>query len=670
MKKNINIKFIQLIFLLFNFILVRGIAQSVPQGVTYQGLARNSAGVVIASQPISIKVGIYSPTVHDVLEWEEMHTVSTNQLGLFNFIIGQGITTGVGTALSFSSINWGASSHFINIAMDETGGSSYVNVDTIQFWSVPYAMYSGFADSLSQPMRLNQLTDVDTLGVFTGAVLKWNGTLWMPSFDNDSDTALYSYNAGYSAFSDTAIYALNLLSAIDTVQFSYNADSSLYATNSLTAANSINSNYCDTALYALNTSNVFTYWNLNGNNGTTPTNNFLGTSDASDFVLKTNNSERMRITSSGRIGIGTASPVASLHVVGNDGLVAEGTFGSGVAPPSGAGTRMIWYPKKAAFRSGTVTSTQWDDVNIGNYSFASGYNTRASGAYSTVFGYNSIASGQYSLAACEQSTASGLSSVAMGSVAIASGPYSIALGRAPMATDSFTVAIGYHNTATAKYAISIGNQTDATGQNSIALGYYSGSNGYSGSFVFSDGTSTATAMTLNSANNQFMVRATGGIVFYSNSLLTSGVTLSSGGGSWASVSDRNRKQNFKKENPNEILNKLNSLEITSWNYKSQPTAIRHIGPMAQDIYELFRFGESDTTITTIDVDGLSLIAIQALSKKTEELKIKSIEIEKLYNLVAKLEKDKAILEKRIEKMEQKLNLVKPPSVLVVLKEEK
>ena len=657
MKKIIKNRFMQLAFLLLNLFLMDGLAQSVPQGMTYQGLARNSSGIVITSQPINVKIGIYAPTVSGTLEWEETHALTTNQLGLFYFIIGQGVSTSLGSSSSFANINWGANTHFIKISMDQTGGTSFVDLDTIQFWSVPYAMYSATSDSLSQPMRLSQLTDVDTLGVFPGAVLKWNGLLWVPSTDNDSDTAFYATNSYYSTTSDTATYAVNVLSTIDTIPFSYYSDSSFYSSTSGIATNSVNSNYCDTAAYAINTGSVYTYWNLNGNTGTNPLTNFLGTIDNKDFVLKTNNIERMRITSSGKIGIGTATPTAGLHLVGNDGVVAEGTFGSGAIPPSGAGTRMIWYPKKAAFRSGGVSGTQWNDSNIGDYSFASGYNTRASGDYSTAFGNNTIASGQFSLAACESSTASGISAVAMGTGAIASGPYAVALGRAPQATDSFSVAIGYHCLATGKYATAFGDESTADGINSTVFGYRADANGKSGCFVFADASSTV--RTYCSNNNQFLVRASGGTILYSNVGMTAGVTLASGGGSWSSVSDKNKKEHFKKENPDLILEKINQIEITSWNYKTQSSNIRHIGPMAQDFYNSFQFGESDTTITTIDMDGVSLIAIQALSQKTIELQKKAEEIEKLTAIVKELEIEKKQLEKRIVGMEQKFNIVAP-----------
>src|SRR5438034_1881309 len=39
---------------------------------------------------------------------------------------------------------------------------------------------------------------------------------------------------------------------------------------------------------------------------------------------------------------------------------------------------ILWYPRRAAFRAGSVAGTQWDDANVGDYSVALGQNTIAS----------------------------------------------------------------------------------------------------------------------------------------------------------------------------------------------------------------------------------------------------------------------------------------------------
>lgn len=58
-------------------------------------------------------------------------------------------------------------------------------------------------------------------------------------------------------------------------------------------------------------------WSLNGNTGTNPSTDKVGTKDGQDFLLKTNNTESVRITSSGNIGIGTSTPTTLLHLKTN-----------------------------------------------------------------------------------------------------------------------------------------------------------------------------------------------------------------------------------------------------------------------------------------------------------------------------------------------------------------
>jgi hypothetical protein len=66
-------------------------------------------------------------------------------------------------------------------------------------------------------------------------------------------------------------------------------------------------------------------WNSKGNAGTSSTTNFIGTTDSQGFVVRTNNTERMRFEAGGNAGIGTPNPDTKLHVEGtvdNNGTTA------------------------------------------------------------------------------------------------------------------------------------------------------------------------------------------------------------------------------------------------------------------------------------------------------------------------------------------------------------
>ncbi len=97
----------------------------------------------------------------------------------------------------------------------------------------------------------------------------------------------------------------------------------------------------------------------------------------------------------------------------------------------------------------------------------------------------------------------------------------------------------------------------------------------------------------------------------------SGVTMPAGSGAWNSLSDRRLKTAIAAIDPVAILERLLATPITTWSYRAQGNEVRHIGPMAQDFAAAFGLGENDTTISTVDADGVALAAIQGLHAKLE-----------------------------------------------------
>jgi len=180
---------------------------------------------------------------------------------------------------------------------------------------------------------------------------------------------------------------------------------------------------------------------------------------------------------------------------------------------------------------------------------------------------------------------------------------------------------GYGNTASGSYAtIAGGDSNTAAGELSFAGGYHADA-GHSGSFVWSD-YSSGSALLKDSAANQFVVRASGGVYLYSNEGVTTGVVLTPGSGTWASLSDRNAKTDIVPLDDDSILAKVAALPIDAWSYKSE-SGVRHIGPMAQDFYAAFGLGTDDRHITSIDEDGVALAAIKALHLENRRLSTQS-----------------------------------------------
>lgn len=158
---------------------------------------------------------------------------------------------------------------------------------------------------------------------------------------------------------------------------------------------------------------------------------------------------------------------------GTDGLVSTGTLGSGAVAPSGSGTRMVWNPRKAAFRAGTVTvggSFVWDDASIGIGSAALGHRTLASGQYSTAFGDMAEATGYASTSFGGQNIASGNYSTAIGLGNIASGELSVAFGNGALASGIRSTAFGTSNTASGFSSTAFGQGNEARSYSETVIG--------------------------------------------------------------------------------------------------------------------------------------------------------------------------------------------------------
>lgn len=365
-----------------------------------------------------------------------------------------------------------------------------------------------------------------------------------------------------------------------------------------------------------------------------------------------------------QVGIGTDNPQAGLHVA-DSGVVftkAGDVESSGAAPVSGAGRRLMWYSEKAAFRVGYVGgfgSTYWDAATVGNYSFAAGNNTRASGANSVALGLATTASGSESVALGNNGTASkdrafafngiasGVGAVAIGSGAQATNDDALAMGPSSIAGGLASIVLG-PSIANGSFGVAIGLQNSASGNFSTAIGKNARTANRQGSMVLGDGgAGFSSDSTFATANNQMTMRFIGGyklFTTYQKIASPMGVELAPGAGSWTSVSDRNKKENFQEIDVESILQKVAAIPVTRWNYKSQPATQQHIGPVAQDFHVAFQLDgiDNDTTINTVDIDGVNMAAIQALEKRTTALKTENdqlkAQLEAMQERMAALEK--------------------------------
>ena len=217
--------------------------------------------------------------------------------------------------------------------------------------------------------------------------------------------------------------------------------------------------------------------------------NIISTGDASNWVgseplfVIGNGSVSSRhnaitILKDGRFGLDTTDPEFRLTLdkgepTPDGGILAIGSFGAGQdLVASGAGTRLIWYPKKAAFRAGYVSGTQWDDDNIGDKSVAIGKNVTASGTVSFVVGEDNSSSGSSTVSIGNANSVAASGAVAIGNNETVPALGSFAIGRSSVSSGRYSLSVGDSNAATGRYSLAFGLHSESRAYDSVVVGAY------------------------------------------------------------------------------------------------------------------------------------------------------------------------------------------------------
>jgi trimeric autotransporter adhesin len=297
----------------------------------------------------------------------------------------------------------------------------------------------------------------------------------------------------------------------------------------------------------------------------------------------------LRTNSSTYPGSGGLNPNrVQFRILPDGGFYARGQYGVGVIPVAGTGERLMWYPSRAAFRAGSVSGAQWDNAAVGLYTWAGGLDSVASGTYALAHGAGARAAGTAAVAFGRETLAAGQDTLVQGFRSAACGPFGVALGLRASTSNA---------------------PTDADP---------CGGTDYAGVFTYGDSNSTPNQYVFPTAANQFVTRFSGGYRLYTNAALTTGMAINAGGSSWVAVSDRNAKFGFAEVDEDDVLERLMRVPISTFYYKDGDGQ-RYIGPVAQDFHAAFGLGNDDKTIRTMDIDGVTMASIQALTKQVRQL---------------------------------------------------
>lgn len=400
-----------LVILLF---LCKLLSAQVPQGVNYQGIARDFNGMPITGQNVSIDFLIYDQITGGNIIYSESTTKITDAVsGIFNHVIGSGIPS-IGT---FSSINWAVGQKFLEVKMNGT------ILGRQQMMSVPYALYaekSGSSASQSLQISGNNLSisggntitlPSPTVAATPNTSITGSGTASITTIGTNTFNVFVPQvnitGAGTSTvlgtFPDYTISsgAGPTSTLIGDVQGVINSNTVTalqgYSVSANTPTTGQTLQYLAPGIWTPITPTVSSGWLLSGNNSAQ--NDFVGTTNTSALRFKTNNGFAMSIDSSAAKTVNISSGglfnanMGRLNVTGNitleeDAITSVPSRTIGYTTPSPGNHGLLAIMAKSNPNSGTIFFGGNLLLSGGNYNHATAPNGGYGGAVTIRTGVN------------------------------------------------------------------------------------------------------------------------------------------------------------------------------------------------------------------------------------------------------------------------------------------
>lgn len=500
-----------------------------PEGINYQATVRDNSGNLMTSQSVTVIFAIRQTSTIGTVIYQETHSVTTNNYGGFTAIIGGGTATS-GT---FSSINWSASSHYLNVRVNGN------DLGTTQLISVPYALYAKTSGS-STPGPAGPTGATGSQG--PAGVAGATGAQGATGLQGPAGVAGPQGNQGPTGpQGPTGTNGINGTNGTNGTA----GKTILNGTSAPTAQGTIGDFYINTVTNLLYGPKTTGGWGIGlslvgptgvtgpqgpsgatgavgpagiagpqgsqgptgatgptgpaGTNGVNGTNGAVGpqgpagppASDDQDIDSVTLTGDILEVyIHNGASANVSLSNISHWEKNGDDFRIKNGNydsanflFGSPQVDSDGSLThanRMFFYQKKGAFRAGSstvdnwglVSTPNWDKDSLGDFSFASGNGTLAIGNSSTAMGYWTKGKGDYSVAMGYQTVASGLSALATGRETEASGQYSSAFGTETIASGDNSTSMGWRTRGIGNNSTAMGNHTRAIGYSATSMGNY------------------------------------------------------------------------------------------------------------------------------------------------------------------------------------------------------
>jgi hypothetical protein len=327
-----------------------------PQKMSYQAVIRDAGSALVTSHAVGMRISILQGSSSGTVVYTETQTPGTNTNGLVSIEIGGG--TG------FDAIDWSSGPYFLKTETDPTGGTNYSISGTSQLLSVPYALYSKKAASYTETDPV--FSAAPSYGISGSNITNWNtaygwgnhaglyrSNSWVPAWTDVTAKPTFATVATSGSYNDlsnkpTILNSQWTTSGSNIYYNSGNVGIGTLSPNSLinpymTIGDALNSNaeIMDLTIKPTGNTDYLRFYGIRKVAGTNWSDvalriqqrvdgtdmayvEFNPSTSGYDLAFGTNNIERLRISQSGNVGIGTVSPGYKLDIVGRSRIQSGG----------------------------------------------------------------------------------------------------------------------------------------------------------------------------------------------------------------------------------------------------------------------------------------------------------------------------------------------------------
>jgi hypothetical protein len=139
-----------------------------PNSFNYQAVLRDGSGNLLTSGLTELRFTIHTASATGAVQFQETKTLTPNQYGLVNHMVG----TGAIVSGTIAGVTWGSGNKFLQVELNT--GSGFVDLGTQQLVSVPFALETKHATNADNATSATSATNASTAS--TSLDNKWTAS--------------------------------------------------------------------------------------------------------------------------------------------------------------------------------------------------------------------------------------------------------------------------------------------------------------------------------------------------------------------------------------------------------------------------------------------------------------------------------------------------------------